>query len=404
MKILTATAIALMAMASTPGMSAASARFVQDRFAIGFWVDPPADQITDARYKEIAEANFTFVLGPFGPKNDQDIARQLDLCKKHGLVAIVKGEAEKQDKLANHPACWGFHLVDEPGAGAIPDITKRVESIRKNRPGRLAYFNLFPDYAPLWALGTSSYDEYVGRFARETGCDLLCMDYYPMMTPSADGREGYCGNLAVMRKHSLEMSIPFWNFFNTMPFGPHGDPTEAQLRWQIYTSLAYGAKGVLYFCYWTPKGGEFPKGGAIITAEGFRTRHYDQARRINAALKNLGPTLMKLTSTGVTRIKPADDPAPALAGTSIKSLSKGGDYLIGAFKHADGRRAVLVNNYDFSYTTWPTVEFAAEEKSVVEVDPADGKEKPVRDDSPDTPGLQLSLDSGAGRLFLMPEL
>jgi hypothetical protein len=229
------------------------------------------------------------------------------------------------------------------------------------------------------------------------------MDYYPMLDPKSDGRDGYCGNLAVMRKYSLERGIPFWNFFNTMPFGPHYDPTEAHLRWQIYTSLAYGAKGILYFCYWTPRGGEFPRGGAIITAEGRRTRHYDQAKRINAGLKNLGPTLMKLTSTAVVRIKAADDPAAGLAETPIKSISKGGDYLIGVFKHQDGRRAVLLNNYDPNYTSWPTVEFAVADKDVVEVDAADGKEKPVRDDSPDMPGLQVSLDAGEGRLFLLPE-
>ena len=34
-------------------------RFVQDRFAIGFWVDPPIDERADQRYAEIAAANFT---------------------------------------------------------------------------------------------------------------------------------------------------------------------------------------------------------------------------------------------------------------------------------------------------------------------------------------------------------
>ena len=382
-------------------------RFVQDRFAIGFWVDPPADQINDARYKEIADANFTFVLGPFGPKTIKDVSKQLDLCRKYGLTAIVTSNLTMPEKLPNHPNCWGYHLVDEPGAASIPDIKNRIDAIRKNRPGKLAYFNLLPDYAPTWALGTSTYDEYVGRFAKETGCDVLCMDYYPMMTPTADGRDGYCGNLAVMRKYSVECGIPFWNFFNTMPFGPHYDPTEAQLRWQIYSSIAYGAKGVLYFCYWTPgKGagnaGEFPKGGAIITAEGLRTRHYEQAKRINAGLKNLGPTLMKLTSADVMRVRPGDDPAKALVDSPVKSISKGGDYLIGVFNHSDGRRAVLINNYDCNYTTWPTVEFDAPDWTVIEVDAGDGKEKPARDDSPEMPGLQIGLDAGEGRLFLLP--
>lgn len=394
--------VGLLAVAAKSSRAAeTTGRFVQDRFAIGFWVDPPADQITDARYKEIADANFTFVLGPFGPKNSKDVEKQLALCKKYGMMAIVNGDTSKPEKLPDSPACWGYHMVDEPGAGSIPDIKNRVETIRQHRPGKLAYFNLLPDYAPLSALGTASYDEYVRRFAKETKCDVLCMDYYPMMTPTADGRDGYCNNLAVMRKYSLEENIPHWNFFNTMPFGPHNDPTESQIRWQVYTSLAYGSKGILYFCYWTPQGGEFPKGGAIITAAGQRTRHYDQAKRINAGIKNLGPTLMQLTSVSVIRAKAGEDAAKALDGSPIKSITAG-DYLIGVFKHSDGRRAVLLNNYDPNYGIWPTVKFDLPDDKVVEVDALDGKEKPVRDDSPDMPGLQISLDSGEGRLFLLP--
>jgi hypothetical protein len=378
-------------------------RFVQDRFAIGFWVDPPAEQITDARYKEIADANFTFVLGAFGPATPQDVAKQLALCKKYGLKAIVKSSLYKPEDLPDSPTCWGYHLVDEPNTAGFAGLKATVDTIRKNRPGKLAYINLLPDYASPAQLGAANYDEYVSRFCKEVGPDVLCMDYYPMMTPRDDGRDGYCGNLAAMRKYSVEQNIPFWNFFNTMPFGPHNDPTESHIRWQIYTSLAYGAKGVLYFCYWTPKGGEFPKGGAIITAEGQRTRHYDQAKRINAAIKNLGPTLMQLTSTNVIRVKPGDDAAKALEGSPIKSITGGGDYLIGVFKHSDGRRAVLLNNYDHNYGSWPTVKFDLPDDKVVEVDALDGKEKPARDDSPDMPGLQISLDAGEGRLFLLPQ-
>ena len=54
-----------------------------------------------------------------------------------------------------------------------------------------------------------------------------------------------------------------------MPFGGHSDPTEAQIRWQIFTSLAYGAKGVLYFCYFSPAGhGMFARGGGVIYPRG----------------------------------------------------------------------------------------------------------------------------------------
>lgn len=199
----------------------------------------------------------------------------------------------------------------------------------------------------------------------------------------------------------MKAGIPFWNFFNCIGYGRHFDPTEAQLRWQIYTSLAYGAKGVLYFCYWTPWGQSFPRGNAIITTDGRPTRHYDQAKRINARIKNLGPTLMQLTSKAVCRLKPGEDFAGPLAGTPIKSLTDG-DYLLGIFDHADGRRAVLLNNYRFGYTGWPTVEFDTEASDIVEVDQATGQEIPLRDDSPKMEGIQISLDAGEGRLFLLP--
>jgi hypothetical protein len=99
-----------------------------------------------------------------------------------------------------------------------------------------------------------------------------------------------------------------------MPFSSHYDPTEAQLRWQIYTSIAYGARGVMYFCYQTPRGHIFSKGGAILTH--------------------------------------------------------------------DERRAVLLNNYSFAYTAWPTVAFDVPVEQVREVCRETGSEISPVDDSP----------------------
>lgn len=375
-------------------------RFEQDRFAIGFWVDPPADEKMDQRYAEIAEANFTLVIGGFGATQKDTIAKQIQLCEKYGLRLIMKNAAADPGDLLDAKACWGVNLRDEPSAKDFGHLREAVDKLRKDAPGKLAYINLFPNYAGSAILGTDNYDQHVSRFVNEVNPDVLCMDHYPIMTPEADGRKGYCENLEVMRKYSLEKGIPFWNFFNTMPYGPHYDPTEAQLRWQIYTSVAYGAKGVLYFCYYTPAGGEFPKGGAIIARDDRKTRHYYEAQRINRALKNLGPVLMKLTSTGVYRVEPGADCAAVLKGSPIRQLTPG-DYLVGVFGHEDGRKAVLLNNYDFAYSSWPTVTFDAPLEKVFEVDQDNGQIRPVIDDSPAMEGLQLSLDAGAGRLFVI---
>ena len=380
---------------------ASDARFVQDRIGIGLWSDPPLDQQADAHYASIAEANFSFVIGNFGASTPAGVAKQLSLGEKYGLKIIVSTAGLPHNQLPTNAACWGYYVADEPGPGAFAGLRQTADSLRAARPGKLAFINMLPDYAPAWALGNEAYPEFMGRFIREVGPDVLSMDHYPHFLPQADGRAAYCRNLEVMREKSLAANIPFWNFFNTMPYGDHSDPTEAQLRWQIYTSLAYGAKGVMYFCYWTPAGNEFPKGGAIITQAGKRTRHFEEAKRINGAVKSLGPTLLMLKSTGVFRVGPRDDAATALQGSGVASISPG-DYLVGAFRRSDGMRAVLLNNYEFAYSAWPTVTFDAPEGSVLEISPVDGKEMKVADDSPDMPGLQVSLDAGQGRLFLLP--
>ena len=381
------------------------ARFVQDRFAIGLWVDPPLDEKAEARYAQLAAANFTMVIGGFGGPDAWE--RQLQLCRKYDMKVLLRCHGAAPQDFPDGPACWGYAVRDEPSAKDFPALRAQVDAIRKAHPGKLAYINLFPDYANATQLGTDTYEEHVARFLDEVGVDVLSMDHYPIFKPERDGRDAYCANLEVMRTYALKKGIPFWNFFNTMPYGPHTDPTEDQLRWQIYASIAHGAKGVMYFCYYTPGGAEFPKGGAIIARDDRPTRHYGQATRLNAEIKNLGPVLMQLTSTGIRRIQPGSDPAEALKDSPIRSLSRDKhdpelDCLAGLFRHADGRRAVLLQNYRFAFTAWPTVEFDAPLENVTEVCKKTGQEVPVYDASPDMPGLQLSLDAGEGRLFLMP--
>ncbi len=384
-------------------------RFEQDRFVISFWVDPPLDDKADERYKEIADAGFNLVMGGFGATTVESITQQLELCEKYGMKALVTYHGIDLDALPDSPALWGFKIRDEPSATEFPELAKVVQSLRESHPGKLAYINLFPNYASPWGqLGTENYDEYVRRFVDETDIDVLCMDHYPIFKPDGDTRDNYCKDLETMRQYSLKADIPFWNFFNIMPYGPHTDPTEAQVRWQVFASLTYGAKGVLYFCYYTPgPGGEFPKGGAIISRDDRRTRHYYQARRLNEQLNNLGPTLMQLTSTGVYRVSPDDTPAEVLKGSPVLDLLKDDvdpplDLLVGTFDHADGRRAVMLTNYRFAFSAWPQVVFDVPVDEIREIDKWSGEEIPVYDDSPDLEGLHISLEDGEGRLFLLP--
>jgi hypothetical protein len=80
-----------------------------------------------------------------------------------------------------------------------------------------------------------------------------------------------------------------------------------------------------------------------------------------------------------------------------------GEFVIGFFTHTDGRRAILILNHYYSFTAWPTLEFASSNPAeIVEVSKSTGEIAPVIDDSPELKGLQLSFGAGDARLFLLP--
>ena len=101
-----------------------------------------------------------------------------------------------------------------------------------------------------------------------------------------------------------------------MPYGttPY-DVSEGEMRWQVYTSLALGAKGVLYFCYWSPVNDHtFLRGQAIMTPRAMElgkaptidqqvpSQKYPIVQRLNSKLKVLGNFLLKKDSSAVLQL------------------------------------------------------------------------------------------------------
>ena len=228
------------------------------------------------------------------------------------------------------------------------------------------------------------------------------------------------------------------NFFNVEGFGGHPDPTEAQLRWQVFTSLAYGAKGVLCYCYRREGRALCGNGGVLYNKAPvgqpgvlMRGRHYADATRINSVLKIYGAHLLTAVSTGVYRVQlpnsgdtgitntcttgsrdcpTGEQPDSNLSALSIQpvdvavsSLRPGNGLLVGQFRLADGRVALLMHNQNWDSTLWPTIAFKRDVNAsmVLELDPVTGIEAIVLDDSPG-PTLQLAFGAAEARLLMLP--
>jgi hypothetical protein len=218
--------------------------------------------------------------------------------------------------------------------------------------------------------------------------------------------------------------VPFWNFFGVQHvFYGEPDPTEAQVRWQAFTSLAFGAKGLLYFCYWT---------GILVQKVPFQspnatpslvlTHHYGQAQRTNSRILAFAEHLRTATSVAVydfaaaapgvitqgidaTRgVRPAGT-LPAALVIGIAGVSGQGPpqpFLVGEFALADGRAAVLLQNQGYAFNAVASVVLspAALALTLCEVSPDTGIESALLNDGPG-PDLQMIVEAGSARLLVM---
>ena len=59
-----------------------------------------------------------------------------------------------------------------------------------------------------------------------------------------DGKDrvGYFAKLGLIREYGLRYGVPPWNTILSLPNLAYRDPTAAEMRWQVYTSPAYGIK------------------------------------------------------------------------------------------------------------------------------------------------------------------
>ncbi|MEF2243678.1 beta-galactosidase [Paenibacillus sp. IITD108] len=354
-------------------------------FPIGLWVSPPVDQITMERYKEIKDAGITFITGfaewtggEEAQKKSLDFAAANDLkviLRDPSINALGMDELEQmKDKItaySSHPAYMGHVFYDEPSRQQFEWLTAMKDEYSKHAPNGLAYINLFPTYASVEQKGGTSV-EYVQDYLQTFKPSVLSYDHYPFLKKtsedeSANITEDYYYNLELIRSEALKANTPFWLFIQTLDFNlTHRDPTEDELRWQIYTSLAYGAKGIQYFTYWTPKpGGSETFGKGIIDLEGNQTRHYGEVQRLNKEVQALGRQLLNLKSEGVihhgfvppliAELKESFGPIEEIAGDPA---------VIGCFSDDKGQSSILVVNASYEKSSSTTISLKPNIKNI----------------------------------------
>jgi len=353
-----------------------------EEFLISYWYGPQPDQ---ERFAEIAEANFNVAMCGGGK-------RALDLARSNGLKVMMmdsrvtakrfqeEGFERGLDAVvadyAGHPALWGYFVTDEPNASQFENLGAINRYLLKKDPKHIPAVNLFPTYASQEQLGNPTYEEHVSSFIQTVRPRLLSYDHYALV---GDGlRPDYFENMEIIRRQALKHKIPFNFILLSVPHFSYRDPTEADLRWQVNTALAYGARGIMYFTYSSLPDNDRYKGWgeAIIARDGSRTVKYEQVKRINGEVKQLAPTLVRLTSRAVYHTRPLPRGTTAIPDGDLVVRVQGGEFVVGHFCSEQGERYTMFVNRSPRVAADATIAFSHRIK-LEQIDRTTGKNRPV---------------------------
>jgi len=291
-------------------------------------------------------------------------------------IAALKKEA------GDNPAALGFFLQDEPDAPSMPGLGKLASMFRDAMPDKWPYVNLFPYRVSPDRLGTTDYDAYVRMLVKTIGQPFLSYDNYSLV--NGEMLDYFYTNLEIIRRLSLETGTPFWNCILANSHFNYMEPSDATFSLQVYSTMAYGGRGIQYFTYFAPEFGNYRL--AAVDQFGNRTQTWDMLRRINNQIHALAPTLIGLHSTGVYHYPDVPEQGQPLSATKlIRSVEMtqryvrppvGGRFLIGEFEDNDHRPYFLIVNKDLKNSFQFRVDLKQGSRKLIRISSYSGKEEP----------------------------
>jgi hypothetical protein len=370
--------------------AAAPPRFVNPRdFAIMPWDSSPSDP---AQLQLMKDAGFN-ISGFCAPKdlpqvlaaglacfvtdpriNDYDWTKLPPDSELRANVAAVVHEVE------SNPAVLGFFLRDEPGADMMPGLGRVARLLVEALPDKWPYVNLFPTYASKAQLAAPDYETYLRQLVETVHPPFISWDNYSVV--DGEMMDRFYTNLELVRRQSLESKIPFWNIILAETLFNYMEPSDATFSLQVYSTLAYGGRGIEYFTYFTPPVDNFRLGA--IDQFGNRTATWDMLRRINYQIHALAPTMIRLHSTGVYHspdVPPQGHPLSESRWVQEVRFSTADlkhptpcRFLLGEFEDAQGRPYLMLVNKDLQQSFHFRFHLKQEGKKLIWISPFTGED------------------------------
>jgi hypothetical protein len=153
-------------------------------------------------------------------------------------------------------------------------------------------------------------------------------------------------NIEVLSALAREAGLPFWQLILVTEHIPYRPITDSELTWQVSMLLAYGARGVGYFTYWTPAPDpSYDWKHGVIEWDGTRSPRFDLLERFNPLVRAAGGILARARWTSTVHAGGAPPSTTPFAPDDAVAKVEG-RVVLGSFDDSTGARLLLVANSD----------------------------------------------------------
>lgn len=263
----------------------------------------PPGFINKERFQELKDAGFNINLYYY--PNLDSLESALDFSYQVGIKTIINcpelmiNTEQVVEKFKNHPGNGGYYIYDEPSITAISTLNDLKNKIFNIDSTKLFYLNLLPNYASLGLYGTDTYEKYIQNYISNFQVNTISFDNYSIINGYTIRGDWY-QNLETILNEAKKYNKEFWGFaLATSHASFYQIPDLPQLRLQQYTNLAYGAKGLEYFTYWTPNSPGDGYNNGPIEIDGSKTPVYYRVKEVNAEIQAVSDIFLESSVTGV---------------------------------------------------------------------------------------------------------
>ncbi len=353
-----------------------SYRFDQEKLQFGVYCFRKDGHYSSLR-RWFKEAGLDFAVCVSG---EQLTKKDLNWLEKNG-IGIIAPNTEYYRGL-KRDCLWGIDYRDEPNSADFEALGNGVRELYAEDENRFPLINLFPMYASGSQLGedievpglvdslpfdslnvpSRNYRVHVAKYLGAIDSDIISVDIYPLNinydTGELETWEYWLRNIDILADACRQTNRDLWVITQAAGIKEetggskrYCDTPEDQ-RWQNFVSLAFGAKAIIYGCYYS---GWWDGDSHMIDDYGKRTETYDAVARVNEEMSVFAEEYAKYENHGAViynRLNP--DCAGARLGLTkvckqyTPAVLTGAPVLCGCFseKDGDGSAYVFTNMYE----------------------------------------------------------